>query len=201
MWLAVLYGVYGSDDMIVQVALSQIGNVGGEPYWSWYGFGSRVEWCACFVSWCADQCGYIDTGICPKYAGCVNGVDWFKDHEQWAENSIEPSPGMIVFFDCIPFVDRNNQSTASVVGNSRNFRILLRHAFRGINHQNDHIRALNCCNRANNTVAFNIFLNFTLPPKSGCVNKNIFRAIVNNFRVNRISCCSGNIRNNNTIFT
>jgi len=74
MWLAVLYGIYGSDDMIVQVALSQIGNVGGEPYWSWYGFGSRVEWCACFVSWCADQCGYIETGVCPKYAGCVNGV-------------------------------------------------------------------------------------------------------------------------------
>ena len=57
MWLAVLYGVYGSDDMIVQVALTQVGNVGGEPYWSWYGFGSRVEWCACFVSWCADPCG------------------------------------------------------------------------------------------------------------------------------------------------
>lgn len=50
MWMAVLYGVYGSDDLIVQVALSQIGNVGGEPYWSWYGFGSRAEWCACFVS-------------------------------------------------------------------------------------------------------------------------------------------------------
>lgn len=99
MWLAVLYGVYGSDDMIVQVALSQIGNVGGEPYWSWYGFGSRVEWCACFVSWCADQCGYIETGVCPKYAGCVNGVLWFKDHDQWADNSIEPSPGMIIFFD------------------------------------------------------------------------------------------------------
>ena len=98
MWLAVLYGVYGSDDMIVQVALSQIGNVGGEPYWSWYGFGSRVEWCACFVSWCADQCGYIETGVCPKYAGCVNGVQWFKDHDQWADNSIEPSPGMIIFF-------------------------------------------------------------------------------------------------------
>ena len=108
---------------------------------------------------------------------------------------------MIVFFDCIPFVDRNNQSTASVVSNSRNFRILLRHAFRGINHQNDHIRALNCCNCANNTVAFNIFLNFTLPSESGSINKHIFCAIVNNFCVNRIPCCSGNIRNNNTIFT
>jgi len=43
MWMAVLYGVYGSDDMIVQVALSQIGNVGGEPYWSWYGFGSVLN--------------------------------------------------------------------------------------------------------------------------------------------------------------
>ena len=99
MWLAVLYGVYGSDDMIVQVALSQIGNVGGEPYWSWYGFGSRVEWCACFVSWCADQCGYIDTGVIPKYAGCDNGMDWFKERGQWADNSVEPSPGMIIFFD------------------------------------------------------------------------------------------------------
>ena len=58
MWAAVLYGIYGVDDQIVAVALSQVGNVGGEPYWSWYGFGSRVEWCACFVSWCANECGY-----------------------------------------------------------------------------------------------------------------------------------------------
>lgn len=99
MWAAVLYGVYGADDQIVMVALSQIGNVGGEPYWSWYGFGSRVEWCACFVSWCADQCGYIDMGVIPKYAGCVNGVQWFRDRGQWAENDIEPAPGMIIFFD------------------------------------------------------------------------------------------------------
>ena len=99
MWLAVLYGIYGSDDMIVQIALTQIGNVGGEPYWSWYGFSSRVEWCACFVSWCADQCGYIENGIIPKYAGCVTGVKWFKQRNQWADNSIEPTPGMIIFFD------------------------------------------------------------------------------------------------------
>ena len=99
MWAAVLYGVYGADDQIVQVALTQVGNVGGEPYWSWYGFGSRVEWCACFVSWCADQCGYIDTGVVPKYAGCVNGVQWFKDRGQWIDGSAEPVPGMIIFFD------------------------------------------------------------------------------------------------------
>ena len=99
LWSSVLYGIYSGDDAIVTVALSQVGNIGGEPYWSWYGFESRVEWCACFVSWCADQCGYIDTGVCPKFAGCGNGVQWFKDRGQWIDGSDEPVPGMIIFFD------------------------------------------------------------------------------------------------------
>ena len=99
LWAAALYGIGAADDAIVAVAMSQIGNVGGEPYWSWYGFGSRVEWCACFVSWCANECGYIENGIIPKFAGCVNGVQWFKDRGQWADNSAQPTPGMIIFFD------------------------------------------------------------------------------------------------------
>ena len=99
LWSSVLYGIYSGDDAIVTVALSQVGNIGGEPYWSWYGFGSRVEWCACFVSWCADQCGYIDTCVCPKFAGCGNGVQWFKDRGQWIDGSAGPVPGMIIFFD------------------------------------------------------------------------------------------------------
>jgi len=99
MWSAVLYGISYSDGEIVTVALSQVGNVGGEPYWSWYGFNGRVEWCACFVSWCANECGYIDTGVIPKFAGCVNGAQWFKDRGQWQDGSAEPVPGMIIFFD------------------------------------------------------------------------------------------------------
>ena len=99
LWSAVLYGIYSGDDAIVKAALSQVGNAGGEPYWSWYGFNSRVEWCACFVSWCFNECGYLDTGTAPKFAGCVGGVEWFRSREQWADNTIEPSPGMIVFFD------------------------------------------------------------------------------------------------------
>lgn len=99
LWTMVLYGSNASDDMIVSVALSQVGNVGSEPYWSRYGFGSRVEWCACFVSWCANECGYIDAGVIPKFAGCINGVNWFKERGQWADNSAEPTPGMIIFFD------------------------------------------------------------------------------------------------------
>ena len=99
LWAAVLYGIGVSDNAIVAVALSQVGNIGGQPYWSWYGFEGRVEWCACFVSWCANECGSIETGIIPQFAGCVNGIQWFKDRGQWADNSIEPTPGMIIFFD------------------------------------------------------------------------------------------------------
>lgn len=85
--------------LIVEVAASQIGNVGGQPYWSWYGFTERVEWCACFVSWCANQCGYIDAGIIPKFSGCEWGVSWFKQQGAWAGRNITPTPGMIIFFD------------------------------------------------------------------------------------------------------
>jgi len=84
---------------IVEVAASQIGNVGGQPYWSWYGFDSRVEWCACFVSWCAEQCGYIETGIIPKFSLCTDGVAWFQQNGQWQDSSFTPSAGHIIFFD------------------------------------------------------------------------------------------------------
>ena len=100
LWAMVLYGITGqSDDMIVAVAQSQIGNVGGEPYWSWYGFSERVDWCACFVSWCANECGYIENGIIPKFASCAIGVNWFQSRGQWADGSAKPVPGMIIFFD------------------------------------------------------------------------------------------------------
>ena len=96
MWNDLLYGSSGE---IVAVALSQVGNVGGQPYWSWYGFNSRVEWCACFVSWCANECGYIDAGVIPKFAGCVGGSNWFKARGQWQDGSYEPRPGDLIFFD------------------------------------------------------------------------------------------------------
>ena len=99
LWSAVLYGITIGDGEIVTMALSQVGNAGGEPYWSWYGFDGRVEWCACFVSWCADQCGYIDSGVIPKFAGCVNGSQWFKDRGQWQDGGFTPEAGQIIFFD------------------------------------------------------------------------------------------------------
>lgn len=89
----------GGNQAIVEVALTQLGNQGGQPYWSWYGFNSRVEWCACFVSWCADQCGYIESGLVPKFAGCVDGANWFKSNGKWQDRTYEPKTGDIIFFD------------------------------------------------------------------------------------------------------
>ena len=99
LWSAVLYGIGTGSGEIVAVALSQVGNVGGQPYWSWYGFGSRVDWCAIFVSWCANECGYIDAGVVPKFAGCIQGSRWFKERGLWQDRSYTPNPGDVVFFD------------------------------------------------------------------------------------------------------
>lgn len=100
LWNALLRGAGvsasgGNGGNIVSVALSQVGNVGGEPYWSWYGFDSRVEWCACFVSWCANESGVP----IPKFSRCVDGVAWFKGQGLWQSGSYSPQPGDIIFFD------------------------------------------------------------------------------------------------------
>lgn len=84
---------------IVEVAYKEIGNVGGEKYWSWYGFNGYAPWCCCFVSWCADQCGYIKSGIIPKFASVTVGESWFMSNGQWIWSNEEPSTGMIIFFD------------------------------------------------------------------------------------------------------
>ena len=75
----------------------QVGNVGGYPYWSWYGFDSRVEWCACFVSWCYNQAGKSE----PRFAGCEwQGVPWFQSHGQWGARGYNNlAPGDAIFFD------------------------------------------------------------------------------------------------------
>lgn len=100
LWNELLYGIAlgGGNGDLVAVAQSQVGNVGGAPYWSWYGFSSRVEWCAIFVSWCADQCGLLDSGAIPRFSGVGTGVNWFQSRGQWLPGSATPEPGMLVFF-------------------------------------------------------------------------------------------------------
>ena len=130
LWTGVLSGMISDGGDLVAVARSQVGNIGGELYWSWYGFESHVEWCACFVSWCADQCGYIDAGLFPKFAACTSqGVPWFQERGQWQDNTYTPNPGDLIFFnwdqdewiDHVGIVEKvENGRVYTIEGNSGN---------------------------------------------------------------------------------
>ena len=90
-------GTRPGNQELMELAKQQVGNVGGYPYWSWYGFNSRVEWCACFVSWCYNQAGKSE----PRFAGCEwQGVPWFQSRGQWGARGYENiAPGDAIFFD------------------------------------------------------------------------------------------------------
>lgn len=91
-------GLFGNQ-RIVNVALAEVGQSNGEKYWSWYGFTSYQEWCACFVSWCGEQCGLIESGAMPKFSLCSDGMAWFQSHGKWQSAGSTPTAGSIVFFD------------------------------------------------------------------------------------------------------
>ena len=76
-----------NDTLIIAVAKTEEGNEGGEKFWSWYGFESYQPWCACYVSYIADKCGYIEEGIIPKFSLCDDGITWFKKKERWKERT------------------------------------------------------------------------------------------------------------------
>lgn len=83
---------------IVMVAKSQIGNVGGKKYWEWYGFNTKVNWCAIWVSWCANESGDLNNTI-PRFSAVNEGMTWFKSHDKWKGKNYTPSAGDIIFFD------------------------------------------------------------------------------------------------------
>ena len=91
--------VVAEDMPIVNTAMKEIGNKGGDKFWSWFGFDSHVAWCACYVSWCESQNDYIKNKWAPKFAGCTTAVAWFKERGQWHRPDETPQAGDIIFFD------------------------------------------------------------------------------------------------------
>lgn len=83
---------------LINTAAKEIGNKGGNKFWKWAGFNSHVSWCACFVSWCYDQNGYLDNDKGGKFAICRDGVNWFKAHNRYYSADKTPEPGDIIFF-------------------------------------------------------------------------------------------------------
>lgn len=102
---------------IVMVAKSQVDNVGGKPYWSWYVFEERVEWCACFVSWCANESGQLNVTI-PKFARVEDGIQWFKDNGKWAYRDYIPKSGDLIFFDWENDNDLDHVGIVERIGNN-----------------------------------------------------------------------------------
>lgn len=98
--------VYGEPDVdyigrLIAIATSQLGYVEGPDndtkYGRWYGIPNG-EWCAMFVSWCANQAG-ISTDIIPKYAGCTVGREWFESRGLFRyKEEYVPKAGDIIFF-------------------------------------------------------------------------------------------------------
>lgn len=86
-------------DRVVKTALAEVGKT-GETYWEWYGFNHRVEWCAVFVSWVANQHGLIDAGEAPKFVWVKIGVDFYKNKNQFKyRKEYTPKGGDVIFFD------------------------------------------------------------------------------------------------------
>ncbi len=80
---------------IAQEEIKKGNHAGGQTYWSWYGFNGRVEWCATFVSYCADKANIQ----MEKFAYCPTGISNFKAKNQWLDGGKEPKEGNIIFFD------------------------------------------------------------------------------------------------------
>ncbi len=131
LWLELLRGIGLGSSELVNLALSQIGNEGGEKYWRWAGLDERCEWCALFVSWCGDQTGLRASGQIPFFSFVSDGVNWFKSKGKWiAGSEINSSnydkriyPGMIIFFDWEPDGKPNHVGIVTKVENGRIYTV------------------------------------------------------------------------------
>jgi hypothetical protein len=99
-------GTRNSGQVIIDYALTQVGQRGGQPYWSYYGFTSRVAWCACFVNWVMRTeptnagASYPTAKMTGNNAYCPTLVNWFRSNNRWAKRGYDNLvPGDVIFFD------------------------------------------------------------------------------------------------------
>lgn len=63
------------------------------------GWNQYTPWCACFLSWAADQKKASIDGDPPSFADVDKGMTKFKDSGMWRKRGATPIPGDYVFFD------------------------------------------------------------------------------------------------------
>ena len=131
LWAEILRGVGLGSNELVNLALSQLGNKGGEKYWRWAGLSKRCEWCALFVSWCGDKTGLRAAGQIPYFSFVSDGVSFYKNKGKWIDGSEVNSsnydkliyPGMIIFFDWEPDGKPNHVGIVTKVENGRFYTV------------------------------------------------------------------------------
>ena len=131
LWAEILRGIGLGSNELVNLALSQLGNKGGEKYWRWAGLSSRCEWCALFVSWCGDKTGLRAAGQIPYFSFVSDGVSFYKNKGKWIDGSeVNTSnydkliqPGMIIFFDWEPDGKPNHVGIVTKVENGRIYTV------------------------------------------------------------------------------
>lgn len=93
----------GSGASIVAVAVQEIGyheGAGNHTKYAVYTGTDGLSWCHAFVSWCANECGFIESNIIPKTAACETGRQWFVHKQQYQKaGSYTPQAGDIIYFD------------------------------------------------------------------------------------------------------
>ena len=93
----------GSGASIVAVAVQEIGyheGAGNHTKYAVYTGTDGLSWCHAFVSWCANECGFIDSNIIPKTAACETGRQWFISKQLYQKaGSYTPETGDIIYFD------------------------------------------------------------------------------------------------------
>lgn len=94
------YGTYGTSALatIARREVEEGSHYGGQKYWSWYGFSSRVEWCACFVSYCMNKCGLLTEKPGEGHKDACAGLGWYKERGHFLPGSATPAPGMLINF-------------------------------------------------------------------------------------------------------
>lgn len=114
---------FGGGSQIVAVAKGELGQpgtveTGGNNLvkytngsWSRWPYGA-AQWCAIFVLWCADQCGYLDSGLFPSNVASAANTGWFlrwfidqgyeyydmAASQPYSSTGYVPSPGDIMFY-------------------------------------------------------------------------------------------------------
>ncbi|MGG5314273.1 hypothetical protein IGL76_003040 [Enterococcus sp. DIV2381] len=86
---------------LAELARRELGNPNGEKYWSWAGFTHRVEWSSVFVSWVANEAGYLEQGRVPNTSSVLDMKEWFEENDKFKahDEGYVPQSGDLVFFD------------------------------------------------------------------------------------------------------